>query len=93
MTKGRLTIRIIVGGYLAYIGFGLVRDVMAEKPENSLLYLIIGVFFMAVGGVWCFLALKRYVRHEYEDIWEGPEDKKTAGDEEEIAENDAGNIK
>lgn len=68
MTKGRLTVRIIAGGYLAYIGFGLARDVMAEKPENYLIYLLFGVFFMAVGGVWCFLALKRYIRHEYDDI-------------------------
>lgn len=68
MTKRRLTVRIIAGGYLAYTGFGLVRDVMAERPENYPMYLLFGAFFMAVGGAWCLLALKRYIRHDYDDI-------------------------
>ncbi len=75
MTKGRLTIRIIAGGYLAYVGFGLARDVIAEKPENYLVYLLFGVLFMAVGGAWCFLALRRYIKRDYEELWEDPKDE------------------
>ena len=70
MTKGRLTIRIIAGGYLAYVGFGL-----AEKPENYLVDLLFGALFMAVGGTWCFLALRRYIRRDYEELWEEPKDE------------------
>lgn len=70
MTKGRLTIRIVAGGYLAYVGFGLAKDVLTEKPEHYLAYLLFGIFFMLVGGVWCFLALKRYIKHDYKEIWE-----------------------
>ena len=63
MTKGRLTIRIIAGGYLAYVGFGLARDVIAEKPENYLVYLLFGALFMAVGGT-CSRSEERRVGKE-----------------------------
>ncbi len=85
MTKGRLTIRIVAGGYLAYVGFRLTRDVLTDKPENYLAYLLFGALFMVVGGVWCALALKRYIKHDYEEIWEDTND---AGESKDIVEKE-----
>lgn len=70
MTKGQITIRIIAGGYLAYLGFGLVRDMLMKRPDHYIIYLLFGILFIVVGGIWCFLALKRYLRHDFADIGE-----------------------
>ena len=41
-TKGRIMLMVIAGGYLAYLGGGLVTDAMKEKPENYILYTVVG---------------------------------------------------
>lgn len=69
MRKGQLMMRIVAGGYLAYIGFDVARDVIAKQPDNYVIYLIISIIFMVVGGIWCVQALKKYVKHDYVDIW------------------------
>ena len=33
-TNGRIMLMVIAGGYLAYLGGGLVTDAMKAKPEN-----------------------------------------------------------
>lgn len=73
MTKGQITIRIIAGGYLAYLGFGLVKDMIVQKPDNYIIYLLFGIVFMVVGGIWCFLAFKRYIRHDFQETGERSE--------------------
>lgn len=85
MTKGQITIRIIAGGYLAYLGLGLVRDMIMKKPDNHIIYLLFGILFIIVGAVWCFLALRRYIRHDFADIGDNSksvhEDRKEEDDE------------
>ncbi|MGO5053531.1 hypothetical protein ACTQ6A_13675 [Lachnospiraceae bacterium LCP25S3_G4] len=56
--KSRNILRLIVGGYLIYLGGSLFMDVLKEKPNNYVLFLIAGVFFIAVGGIIIFLNLK-----------------------------------
>ena len=69
MSKGQLMMRIVAGGYLAYVGFGIARDVIAERPDNFVIYLIVSIIFMVLGGIWCVQALRKYIKHDYVDIW------------------------
>lgn len=50
MTKSRLYIYIIAGGYVAYTGLGLAKSALEERPDNYMMYLVIGIIFIAVGG-------------------------------------------
>ena len=52
-TKGRIMLMVIAGGYLAYLGGGLVTDAMKEKPENYILYTVVGVLFLIIGAACC----------------------------------------
>lgn len=73
MSRSRVFFRVIVGGYLAYTGFSLVGNAMKERPDNYILYTVIGVLFLVAGVAWCASALLRIVRHEYDDgMGEGP---------------------
>ena len=66
-TKGRIMLMVIAGGYLAYLGGGLVTDAMKEKPENYILYTVVGVLFLIIGAACCLFNLKKYIKHEYRD--------------------------
>ena len=47
--KTRDWIWIIVGGYLAYTGVQLVMDVMDQKPEGYIGFVVAGVLFAVFG--------------------------------------------
>ena len=81
-TKGRIMLMVIAGGYLAYLGGGLVTDAMKEKPENYILYTV-GVLFLIIGAACCLFNLKKYIKHEYRDPF------KDAIEEDEASEEDA----
>lgn len=66
-TKGRIMLMVIAGGYLAYLGGGLVSDAMKERPENYILYTVVGVLFLVIGAACCLFNLKKYIKHEYRD--------------------------
>ena len=84
MSKGRVLFRIVVGGYLAYMGFSLAGRAISERPENYILYTAIGVIFLAVGVVWCAGALLRFARHDYDDgTGEGRKEDKNSIEEKE----------
>ena len=82
-TKGRIMLMVIAGGYLAYLGGGLVTDAMKEKPENYILYTVVGVLFLIIGAACCLFNLKKYIKHEYRDPF------KDAIEEDEASEEDA----
>ncbi len=50
MTRSRLYIYIVAGGYVIYTGFGLAKNALAQRPDNYMMYLVIGVLFIAVGA-------------------------------------------
>lgn len=67
MSKGRLFFRIIVGGYLAYLGAGLMKDAFAEKPENYIMFAGAGILFVGIGLWWLIKSVLMAARHEYVD--------------------------
>lgn len=71
--RGRITIRIIAGGYLAYLGIDLIRNVITGKPDNALIFGAVGVLFLIVGAVVCVKSICDYrncQKAEYEDTEE-----------------------
>lgn len=67
MNKSRVFLRIIAGGYLAYLGGGLVKDALADKPEHYIGFVAAGILFLAFGLWWMFMGVKMAARHEYDD--------------------------
>lgn len=88
MTKGSLTIRILAGAYLVYLGYSLVRDSVLNKPENFIVFLLIGLAFLILGATWCILGVKKYIKKEYTDYEESniEEDDKVDSDQEVVKE-------
>lgn len=86
MEKSRVFLRIIVGGYLAYLGGGLVKDALAEKPENYLLFIGAGILFLAIGLWWLVKAARIAMKHEYIE----PDDGVDGEDEEDRGNGDDG---
>ncbi len=67
MSKSRVFLRIIVGGYLAYLGGGLVKDAFIDKPEHYIGFMAAGILFLIFGLWWMLLGVKMAARHEYDD--------------------------
>lgn len=78
MTKSRLYIYIIAGGYVAYTGIGLAKSALEQRPDNYMLYLIIGIFFVAFGGFFAVKSVLKISRGDYAgqpgDSGDGPQE-------------------
>ena len=67
MNKKQLIVRVIAGGFLAYQGISLAKSVLADHPENEVMYLIFAAIFLICGIFFLALAVKRLVKGEYEE--------------------------
>ena len=67
MSRSRVFFRVIVGGYLAYTGFSLAGRALSERPDNYIIYAIVGILFLIAGVAWCASALIRIAKHDYVD--------------------------
>lgn len=67
MGNGRVFFRVIVGGYLAYLGFGLVRDAITEKPANYIIFLLVGAAFTAIGLFWAVRSIQLHLKEQKEE--------------------------
>ena len=88
-TKGRIMLMVIAGGYLAYLGGGLVSDAMKERPENYILYTVVGVLFLVIGAACCLFNLKKYIKHEYRDPFKDAIEEEEAEEDAQASEMDA----
>lgn len=66
--KSSFIFRIIAGAYLVYQGFSLLTKVLKDRPENLLLFVIISVIFIVVGGIFFVTTAKDYIKSEREEI-------------------------
>ncbi|MDD3140154.1 MAG: hypothetical protein PHX08_14420 [Lachnospiraceae bacterium] len=76
--RTRSVFKVIAGGYLVYLGGTLFLDVLKSKPNNYVLFLIAGVFFIAMGGYLAVINLKGMMTPEESDeelIDQGDEDE------------------
>ncbi len=56
-----LLLRVIIGGYLVYLGLGLVTGNAADS-QYGVLFFCAGVLFMVFGAVTVVLGLKELIR-------------------------------
>lgn len=72
-------LRLVAGGYLIYLAFGLGKEVLSAEGGRLMLQLSCMVLFLAVGAVLGGWSLKKLIKGEY--IHPG-EDEETDGEEE-----------
>lgn len=65
MTKSRLYIYLIAGGYIVHTGIGLAKSALEERPENYLLYLAVGVLFTIIGAIFAVKSILRLSKGGY----------------------------
>ncbi len=80
MTRSRLYIYILAGGYLAYTGFGLAKSALEQRPENFMLYLAAGIVFVVIGGFLAVKSIQKLIKNEYIDSSAGGFDDGTRED-------------
>lgn len=56
--KSGLVLRIILGGYLTFLGVSLFIQVIQIRPSDLVLKGIIAVIFVLVGGAYVFINIK-----------------------------------
>ncbi|MEG0793303.1 MAG: hypothetical protein RR399_05730 [Lachnospiraceae bacterium] len=66
--KTRNMIQVLAGGYLIYLGGSLCKNVLESRPNNYILYILAGVFFVIVGGVLIIMNLKLMKDSSKQDI-------------------------
>jgi uncharacterized membrane protein YcjF (UPF0283 family) len=60
--KSRLTLRVVAGLYLAYLGVKMIQGLIADKPENMIFMLIMAVIFVIVGVLFIILSVKSVIK-------------------------------
>lgn len=66
-SKGRRVLMVVAGGYLAYTGFGLARDVLKSSEENKVLFLVFAALFLIIGMVAVIMNIKGMLREKQEE--------------------------
>lgn len=79
--KGMYALRIVIGGYLVYLGLSLLIQMMNEKPENMALMSAMAVIFIIVGAVYAVLTLRKVLQVRKEE--KEAEEKEIENDHEE----------
>ncbi|MFI3209390.1 MAG: hypothetical protein R3Y40_09695 [Eubacteriales bacterium] len=72
----RNTMMLIAGGYLVYLGYTLVADVIAEEMDNEILFLACGIVFI-LAGVYVVISRGKdilTVQYDMEETEESDED-------------------
>ena len=57
--KGIYIFRVILGGYLGYLGIDLLVQMSKEKPSNMIFMIVMGALFVVIGVVYAVFSLKR----------------------------------
>lgn len=84
-TKTMLICRIAVGGYLIYLSYGLISDMMKKSAQVSqgeyIAFVIAALLFVVVGILFIFQSLQSLRKGEYQG---GEADTSSQKDKEEV---------
>ena len=75
MPKGRFVFRLITGGYLAYLGIGLIKDALTEMPENYVWYTVAGAAFAVIGLGWLLTGVRIFLKEGFQEPDADPEEE------------------
>ena len=82
--KGMYIFRVILGGYLGYLGIKLLVQMSQEKPSNMILMSVMGALFVVVGVGYAIFSLKKVL-----DLRKGEEsDESSVATEDEEADKE-----
>lgn len=71
--KSRNTMMLIAGGYLVYLGYTLISDVVTTEMDNEILFVVFGVLFILAGGYVVFQRGRDLIQLNYEALAEPEE--------------------
>lgn len=57
--KAAYAFRIILSGYLAYLGVKLLIEMTKEKPSNMIFMMAMGVVFLVIGAGYAVYCMKK----------------------------------
>lgn len=63
--RTRTVLRALAGGYLAYVGFGLVKTMLKDQPDNMIMFVSVGLAFLAIGVALLGYSVSHYIKKEY----------------------------
>ncbi len=71
--KAFYAFRIVLGGYLAYLGAGILIQMINERPGNMAFMIIVAVIFLIVGAGYAVFSLKKVldIRKEEQQAEDG----------------------
>ncbi|WP_251392466.1 hypothetical protein [Mediterraneibacter agrestimuris] len=57
--KSGLILRVILGGYLVFLGVSVISQAIKAQPSDLIIKALFGVLFIAVGGFYAFTHIRR----------------------------------
>lgn len=89
--RSRSGFMVIVGGYLAYLGFQLTRDTLKGEPGSTSWFLAFGILFLVLGIGVAAINIRKLIKEReeirnMEEIEESQEDFSEENEQEELAE-------
>lgn len=63
--RTRTVLRALAGGYLAYVGFGLVKTMLKDQPDNMMMFVSVGLAFLAIGVALFGYSVSHYIKKDY----------------------------
>ena len=63
--RTRTVLRFLAGGYLAYVGFGLIKTALRDQPEYMMLFVSAGIAFLAIGVALLGYSASHYIKKDY----------------------------
>lgn len=71
--KGVYAFRIVLGGYLAYLGISILIQMYNERPTNMVVMCAAGAAFLVIGGGYAAFSLKKVLDIRKEERGAGAE--------------------
>lgn len=74
MGNRNIIFRVLLGGYLAYLGITLVTDAIKDKPEHYIIFMLVGIIFTVIGGGWLIYSLRSHFKNQKKEEIEETDD-------------------
>ena len=63
--RTRTVLRVLAGGYLAYLGLELLKTMLKEQPDNMMLFVSVGLAFLAIGVALLGYSVSHYIKKDF----------------------------
>ena len=87
--KAKYAIRIVLGGYLAFLGIRLFKMAVIDGAGNTALGMFLGPIFLIVGGAYLINSVKKVLAIRKAEIYGVPDEEAKDTEETELIEETA----